>query len=166
MRALVGQYYVVLRSVLRAKAHLRVCLTRCRHCRIFFLTDPRNAGRRNLGCPFGCQEAHRKRRSTQRSVAYYRTAEGKVKKSIQNGNRGQAVGDAREQAVSRELEHPAIGLEASTVGYLRIVVGLIEERPVSEGEIVQMLIRVLRQHSMARRKRIDYVVDYLKKSAP
>lgn len=169
VRALVGQYYVVLRSVLRAKAHLRACLTRCRHCRIFFLTDPRNAGRRDLGCPFGCKEAHRKRCSSERSVAYYRTQEGRVKKRIQNGRRGegQAGVGLREQAVGRrELEREGIRLEAGTVGYLRMVIGLVEGRRVSLQEVVAMLARVLRQHSMARRRRIDYVVEYLKKNAP
>ena len=43
---------MVLRSLLRQKAHLRPCLCRCRHCRIFFLTHPRNARRRDLACPF------------------------------------------------------------------------------------------------------------------
>lgn len=164
MRALVGQYYVVLRSVLRSHTHLRACLSRCRHCRIFFLTHPRNARRRDLGCPFGCKEAHRKRRSSERSVAYYRTAEGKVKKSIQNGKRRH--GARTSPAASRERECPTMRLEARVVGYLRMVIGLIEGRPISTGEMVQMLIRVLRQHSMARQKRIDYIVDYLKKKAP
>ena len=36
---------------------------------IFFLTDARNAGRQDLGCPFGCRQAHRRRQSTRRSVA-------------------------------------------------------------------------------------------------
>lgn len=160
-----GQYYVVLRSVLRRHTQLRACLTRCRHCRIFFLTHPRNAGRRDLGCPFGCKEAHRKRRSTERSVSYYRTPEGKVKKSLQNGKRGAGAAPGP-QGVSRGAGRGEIRLKESTVGYLRMVIGLIEGRPVREGEVVEMLIRVLRQHSMARRSRIDYVVDYLKKNAP
>ncbi len=79
--ALVLEYYLLLRSVLRAKPHLRACLTRCRHCRIFLLTHPRNAGRHNLRCPFGCREAHRRQQSTRRSAAYYRDPDGKVKKS-------------------------------------------------------------------------------------
>ena len=68
--ALVLEYYVLLRSVLRAKPHLRACLTRCRHCRIFFLTHPRNAGRHDLRCPFGCRQAHRQQavRATQRRL--------------------------------------------------------------------------------------------------
>ncbi|MFB3902906.1 MAG: hypothetical protein ACE15E_05585 [Acidobacteriota bacterium] len=82
MRDLVLEYYFVLRSALRAQPGLRRCLTRCRHYRIFFLTDPRNAGRRDLGCPFGCREAHRKRSSTRRSVACYQTKEGRLKKEF------------------------------------------------------------------------------------
>src|SRR5208337_3183879 len=85
--ALVLEYYVLLRSVLRAKPHLRACLTRCRHCRIFFLTHPRNAGRQDLRCPFGCREAHRKQASGQRSAAYYGGPKGKRKKSDLNQRR-------------------------------------------------------------------------------
>ena len=44
---MVLEYYALLRSVLCAKPHLRRCLKRCRHCRIFFFTDPRNAGRKD-----------------------------------------------------------------------------------------------------------------------
>ncbi len=164
-----GQYYVVLRSVLRTRTELRKCVTRCRHCRIFFLTHPRNAGRRDLGCPFGCKEAHRKRRSTQRSVEYYGTEEGKTKKRIQNGKRSQGEARAdhhRQLPRSRQLERDGVRLDAVIVGYVRMVTSLIEERRVSEDEIVGMLVRAMRQHSIARRRRMDYVLAYLKKNAP
>src|SRR5262249_19646265 len=85
--AVVLQYYLLLRSVLRTKPRLRQCLVRCRHCRIFFLTHPCNAGRKDLGCPFGCRRAHRKQQSTLRSVAYYRDPIGKEKKRALNGKR-------------------------------------------------------------------------------
>jgi hypothetical protein len=49
---------------------------------------------------------------------------------------------------------------------VRMVTSLIEERPVSEEEIVEMLQRMMRQHSIARRQRMDYVLAYLKKNAP
>ena len=163
------QYYVVLRSVRRARAELRRCVTRCRHCGIFFLTHPRNAGRRDLGCPFGCKEAHRKRRSTERSVEYYGTEEGKTKKKIQNGTRkhGEARADQNRQLLSaRQLERAGVRLDAVMVGYVRMVTSLIEARRVSDGEIVEMLVRVMRQHSIARRRRMDYVLAYLKKNAP
>jgi hypothetical protein len=159
---LVKQYYVVLRSVLRSRPHLRRCLRRCRHCRIFFLTHPRNAGRRDLRCPFGCREAHRKQRSTERSVAYYATAEGKAKKKMQNGKRAQ--GGVRTQA-----PHPVTGaleFHAGMVGYVAMVASLIEGRRVSEAEILRRLVRAMRQHSMARRRRMDYVVAQLQKNGP
>lgn len=160
--ALVQQYYVVLRSVLRRRPDLRCCLSRCRHCRIFFLTHPRNAGRRDLRCPFGCREAHRKQRSTERSVAYYATAEGKTKKKMQNGKRAQG-------GVRADANPPvsgALDFHAGTVVYVAMVASLIEGRRVSEAEIFEMLVRAMRQHSMARRRRMDYVVAELQKHGP
>jgi hypothetical protein len=158
----VKQYYVVLRSVLRSRPDLRRCLRRCRHCRIFFLTDPRNVGRSDLRCPFGCRGVHRKQRSTERSVAYYATAEGKAKKKMQNGKRAQGgVGADANPPVLGDLEyHPGI------VGYIAMVASLIEGRRVREEEILQMLVRAMRQHSMARRRRMDYVVAQLHKHGP
>lgn len=160
--ALVKQYYVVLRSVLRSRSHLRRCLRRCRHCRIFFLTHPRNVGRRDLRCPFGCRQAHRRQRSTERSVAYYATAEGKVKEKIQNGKRVQRAGraDANPPATA------ALEFDAGIVRYIAMVASLIEGRRVSAAEMLQRLVRAMRQHSMARRRRMDYVVAQLQKNGP
>jgi hypothetical protein len=160
--ALVLQYYVVLRSVLRSQSPLRRCLRRCRHCRIFFLTHPRNARRRDLRCPFGCRQAHRKRRSTERSVAYYTTVEGKTKKKMQNGKRVRSGGGP----TPAPPEAGALELPAGMVRYVAIVASLIEGRRVSEAEMHQRLARALRQHSMARRRRMDYVVAQLQKIGP
>jgi hypothetical protein len=131
-----------------------------------------------LGCPFGCREAHRKQRSTERSVTYYATAEGKVKKKMQNGRR--ARGEVRADAnppVLEATEFPAVeatefpAVEATEfpavmVGYVAMVASLIEGRLVSEEEIVRMLVRAMRQHSMARRRRMDYVVAQLNERGP
>lgn len=155
------QYYVVLRGLLRSRPDLRRCLSRCQQCRIFFLSHPCNAGRSDLRCPFGCREAHRKQRSTQRSVAYYATAEGKAKKKMQNGKRAKNAVCADIPAVPEALEFPS-----GTVGYVAMVVSLIEGRPVSEEEIVEILVRAMRQHSMARRRRMDYVVAQLDQRGP
>jgi hypothetical protein len=87
VRELVRQYYFVLRSVLRTKSHLRRCLVRCKHCKIFFLTHPRNHGRTNLRCPFGCRETHSNIESARRSADYYRTKKGKDKKEALNAKR-------------------------------------------------------------------------------
>lgn len=170
MCALVLQYYFVLRSVLRAKPCLRPCLTRCRYCRIFFLTHPCNAGRRDLGCPFGCQETHRKRSSTQRSVEYYGTEEGKIKKKMQNSKRRKSKAninsDSPPEEARRDLVLDGCKFDADMAGYVRMVTSLIEGRRVSLGEILEMLVRAVRQHSMVRRRSIDYVLEYLMKSAP
>ena len=169
IRSLVLEYYVVLRSVLRAKACLRRCLTRCRHCRIFFLTHPSNTGRSDLGCPFGCKDEHRKRRSSERSVEYYRTSEGKFKKKMQNGKRGKVETEAtfgQEGETRGELVLHGRRLNADTVCYLRMVISLIEGRRLSLDEILEMLARAVRQHSMVGRRRIDYVLQYLNEHAP
>jgi hypothetical protein len=160
--ALVLQYYVVLRSVLRSQSYLRRCLRRCQHCRIFFLTHPRNARRRDLRCPFGCRQSHRKRRSTERSVAYYRTAEGKAKKKMQNGKRVRGGGGR----VPVPPESGAVERHAGIVRYAAMVASLIEGRRVSEAEMLRRLARAMRQHTMARRRRMDYVVAQLQKHGP
>jgi len=45
------------------------------------------------------------------------------------------------------------------------VVSLIEGRRVSQEEIVEMLVRAVRQHSMYRRRKIEYVLRYWEKKA-
>ena len=157
MAGLVHEYYWLLRSIVKAQPPLRACLSRCRHCRIFFFTHPRNRGRKNLGCPFGCQEAHRQRQSTRRSVAYYREPEGKIKKAIQNAKRRQPV------------PVPALAPVPSprpVVEHVRTVVSLIEGRRVSRPEILELLARVLRQHRMVRRRKIDQAVEWLNANPP
>lgn len=52
------------------------------------------------------------------------------------------------------------------VEYVRMVTSLIEGRRVSLDEILKMLSRVLRQHSIGRRKRIEYIVGYLNRHPP
>ena len=126
------------------------------------MTHPRNAGGSDLRCPFGCREVHRKQRSTERSVAYYATAEGKMKKKTQNGKRAQG-------GVRRDAHPPvpeALDFPAGTLGCVAMVANLIEGRPVSEAEILQMLVRAMRPHRMARRRRMDYVVAQLQKNGP
>lgn len=86
---LVRQYQNRLESILRDHPHLSECVTHCVHCGIRFLTDPRNAGRTDLRCPFGCREHHRRQASNHRATAYYGTEHGKRKKEIQNARRKQ-----------------------------------------------------------------------------
>ena len=162
VRELVGQYYVVLRSLLREKPRLRPCLCRCRYCRIFFLSHPRNAGRRDLACPFGCRQVRRQQNSTRRSTEYYRTREGKVKKRLHNQRRRSPRPLPRMRRAdrgSRTSKKEETAFDSGMVRYLQMVVSLIEGRRVSDGAILRMLVRAVRQHSMARRCRRDYVLS-------
>jgi len=152
-------YYLVLRSVLRIKPWLRKCLARCRHCGIFFLTDPRNAGRRDLGCPFGCSRAHRQQQSTRRSVAYYREPEGKIKKKALNARR-------RPGPPPTPPPNPVPPGLRPFLQYLCLMVGLIEGRSVKLWELVAMLERTARQHRMVRTRRIDQSVARLHEKPP
>jgi hypothetical protein len=134
---LVLEYYALLRCVVRSKPEVRRCLAPCRDCGIYFVADPRNAGRHDLRCPFGCQQAHRRRESTQRSVAYYQDETGKMKKRIQNGRRGAQA--AKPAPATGE------GPSETLVEHLRVVTSRIEGRRVSREEILELL---LRQRSM------------------
>jgi hypothetical protein len=127
-------YCRLLRSILRARPHLRRCLTRCRHCRIFFIAHACNAGRHDLGCPFGCQGAHRRRESAKRSTEYYRDEPGKMKKKIQNGRR------AEEPAAAATT-----GAEPSEamIKHLQRVLSAIEGRKVSREEVLRLRQRSL-----------------------
>lgn len=77
----------MLYKIVKEKHHLIGCLVRCKHCGILFLTCPQNAGRSDLGCPFGCRDYHRKADERRRCNEYYRSDEGKLKKRILNSRR-------------------------------------------------------------------------------
>jgi len=162
--ALILAYYVLLRSILRTQPELRRCRTRCRHCGIFFLTHPRNAGRRDLGCPFGCREAHRRQQANRRSTAYYQDEPGREKKRQQNAKRRQASLPTALPTLA--LAEAPLPWPRPIVEYVRLVTGLIEGRAVRLAEVVEMLRRVLRQHSMVRMRRLDKMVAWLNEHPP
>ena len=178
MAPLILEYYELLRSTLRTKPHLHQCLCRCRHCRIFFLSHPRNAGRRDLGCSFGCKQEHRRRESIRRSTEYYQGEQGRAYKKRQNQRqRGQVeiLDPQKRWPLPKSPQPPcpaelAQALPAATdpelVEHVRVGVSLIENRAVSLAEIWQMLLRVLRQRSMGRRRKIDHAVAWLKSNPP
>jgi hypothetical protein len=91
---------------------------------------------------------------------------GKVKKKVLNGKRGQGNGPAnprrRVAARLQSVEQEGMRFNADIVRYVRMVVSLIEGRRVSEQEIQEMLVRAVRQHRMARRRRIDYMLSYFR----
>jgi hypothetical protein len=186
----VRQYQNTLDSILTSHSALKLerCTTHCVHCGIRFLTDPRNAWRRNLRCPFGCRQHHRKQRSNHRSTAYYQTAEGKVKKEIQNAKRKQKAARGEQQSCCPQEDKPQpspdrlpedmqlvldevvltpdIVESSPTLPYLTTVIRLIEGRPLGQNDLVAHLLEALRQHSMAYRRRTDYVLRFLHQHPP
>ena len=188
------RYQTALDSVLESHPELRACEAHCAHCGIRFLTHPRNAGRIDLRCPFGCRDGHRRRRSCQRSVAYYQTPAGKRKKRRLNARRPAAdlapqpspeapasPPERTRPAAAPEppalldevqlrldgvvLDEPSL-LASPTLPYLRMAVRLITGVSLSLGELVGLLRRALRQHSIARRRKTDYVLHVLHRRPP
>ena len=189
-KPLVQQYQTTLDSVLRCRPRLERCVTHCVHCGIRFLTDPRNAGRRDLRCPFGCRREHRRKRSNQRSTAYYRTDSGRQKKERLNGRRSRRTGTAAppERTHRRRPRTPANSpvkspkrgelrmqgfvLNESMVHnsrmlpYVQTCVLLIDGLDLGLRELARRLCQALRQHSMAGRSRTDYVLHVLNQHPP
>ncbi len=83
-----------------------------------------------------------------------------MKKRALNGKRGRGTGRRRWPG-----ERKGMPFDADIVRYLAMVVRRIERRRVSEREIRKMLARAVRQHRMARRRRIDYLLHYLKNNS-
>jgi len=104
-------------------------------------------------------------------VAYNRSRAGKLKKKLRNGKRGGRCpprlacdGEPEEQTERAQSEGTA--LDAGVVEHVRVVTSLIEGRRVGRDEILEMLRRVMRQHSFAPERRLDYVVRTLKEEPP
>ena len=70
------------------------CLVFCRHCGIRFLTHPRNAGREDLHCPFGCRLHRRRECARRRSQARYQKKNGYKAKKLLNSRRSCPVQEA------------------------------------------------------------------------
>lgn len=125
------------------------CRVTCILCGIEFICDPRNAGRKNPRCPFGCRVAHRKAESTKRSTAYYRTTSGRDKKRTLNQRRYESLSAAASAAAPTSAP-AALRLNGSAtvtrlLPYLCLVLTLIEDRPVTEDELRPVLERISRQ---------------------
>jgi hypothetical protein len=164
---LVLQYYALLRSVLRTRSELRKCLTRCWHCRIFFLAAACNAGRKG-GCPFGCAAEHRRREWRRTSKEYYQSKDGRKKKSDLNQRRKSKPAPPAEAKAAKALEpsKAVVKVPPFLVRYVQRVVSWIEGRRVSVEEILAMLAKEKRQHTMVRQRRIDAIIRALHERPP
>jgi len=216
---------------LRNRTDLRGCAVWCCHCGIRFFTHPRNAGRQDLRCPFGCRQTRRKQRSNERSKTHYRTEAGKEKKRLLNQRRSfvefRSEGDAtrsdddqvdddepashdpggqagyvrsyscRNRQGLRNVtssDHPLIAAQGKTppvrveqtfaleldglvvdeacviksrlLPYLCMVASVIERRAIGREELVTALRKRMRQRSIDRRSRLEYVLWSLNEHPP
>ena len=100
-------------------------------------------------------------------MAYYRTEEGKIKKQLQNSKRSKAASTPEEEGQGvAGVSGDGSGFDAGMLLYLAMVTSLIEGRAVSREEVLEMLQRAVRQHSMSRLRRVDYLVWHLNKPPP
>jgi len=230
-RPLVRQYQLTLDAALRDRADLADCAVCCCHCGIRFCTHPRNARRRDLRCPFGCREHHRRQRGNARSRKHGQTDKGRAnKKKLNTAARikdGQAAltdialtdialtDTASSNPASRApleqssqprtdspgadflettadaatvaslsvdpspamREHLVLQLEGFALDeptlvnsrilpYVRMVASLLEGRTISREELLAALRKRMRQRSIGRAPRREYVLRYLHQHPP
>ncbi len=211
----------------------------CCHCGIRFFTHPRNAGRLNLRCPFGCRVHHRRQLANQRSRRHYQRPEGRRNKKRLNGKRSKsntdranalpgdddassaslgqpaqlrpqeepadsahaicsdtesvdsilsteciASTDSLSESVAQEVRElitsaenltlPLDGfvldeatlLNSPVLPYARMVASVMEGRKISREELLAALRKRMRQRSIDRLPRREYVLRYLHEHPP
>lgn len=104
-------------------------------------------------------------------MEYYRTPSGKRKKHNYNGRRnrqGQSKQSSPEESSNKKSYYKVdrVSIDEDTASYLQMVASLIEGRHVTRGEILSMLRKKWRQHSILKQRRILYNVKRLKKRPP
>lgn len=128
-------------------------LTSCKECGIYFFTDPRNKGRNDLCCPFGCRAIHEKRQSNIRSKNYYQHPVGKVKKKELNRKRRKANVNKKDSETLKRPTQPTSEKppkdDSELVSYLTNLLGPLEQRPVSDEEVAAF-IKEVRQRGIER----------------
>jgi hypothetical protein len=155
VRCIVARYYWAIRFVIKQQRELKNFLTRCRHCQILFFTHPRNARRNDLCCPFGCREARRKQKSTERSVAYNRSKDGKDKKKELNKRRNQ-VKDIATSTTDRSDGNNVEGEGRILLSHIQLVISLIEGQRFDLKTIKALVAKILRQHRIDFKKNLFY----------
>lgn len=118
----------------------RVSICDCCDCGIEFLTSRSNAGRIDMRCPFGCRSKHRIKKSVQRSVAYYKTSQGRQKKMRLNQSRSNS-----DHSGSRRIGRD------HDLQYYRWLILIVERRRFEQSELTELLAPIfekVRQHSL------------------
>jgi hypothetical protein len=124
-----------------------------------FFTHPRNVDRDDLGCPFGCRQAHRKQSARQRSLEFYRSDAGKIKKKYLNERRSKRhhlteSSSSTEKRFDNSEDHVA----AEIVRHLQMVTSFIEACRVAWQQIHELVTEMLRQRSIVIGGKLFYNV--------
>jgi len=198
---------------LRNRPELQDCAVGCCHCGIRFFTHPRNARRRDLRCPFGCREHHRRQRGNARSRKHNQTDKRRAnKKKLNTAARIKAA-----QAAPRDIgpptpveqtsqltaappsadfadgatvdespsvdTSPAMGehltlhldgfvldeptlVNSRVLPYVQMLASVLERRTISREELLAALRNGMRQRSIVRSPRREYVLRYLNQHPP
>jgi hypothetical protein len=190
VKPLVRQYQIALDAVLQSHPQLQDCAVSCKHCGIRFLAHPRNRNRRDLRCPFGCRQHHRRQCGNRRSAVHYRAPHGRANKEERNARRyrtpplaepqtesveqtaapDQPLPDEASEMVELLLEgvvlDEAMVRNSPMLPYVRMVVNLLEGTRLRCHQIVRLLLEALRQRSIAYRRRSEYLLDFLHQHPP
>jgi len=75
------------------------------------------------------------------------------------------IGERREE-IEKDSASNGSKLDAGIAIYLCMALSLIEGRRLKLDEILAMMARIMRQHSMERHRRIDYVIAHLMANDP
>ena len=124
-----------------------------------------------------CRDAHRKESSNKRSAEWYRSKRGKEKKkdlnerrfrqtSSDNGSEDLKNKESCEQQRKVIQGEPEVVRNKTTFCYIQMLISLIEGRLVSLDEVLEMLLKIVREHSIDRRRRFVYAFTYSEQKPP
>jgi hypothetical protein len=128
----------------------------CFTCGIKFLCDPRNKGRHDLCCPYGCRGVRKRRKGNERSMRYYQSYDGKQNKKDLNA-RAYLLGlkKPKPPPVYREK----FRFRHSFLLYLRKIILLLDRKLMGFKEIEELLLKKIRQRGIALKSREAYLVE-------
>jgi len=166
VRQITAIYYWAIHMLIKKAPFLRQYLIKCKHCGIIFFTDPRNAGRQDIRCSFGCRQAYKKKSSKERSKDYYQTEEGKEKKKELNKRRKKSNANNQEKDYQELEVVDEKQMNNEILNYLQLVAWHIEGKRFSLKIILMKVKILLRQHSMYMLKKRVYHCSKINKQSP
>jgi hypothetical protein len=168
-----------LNAVLHACPDLEPCAVHCRHCGIRFLTHLRNAQRQDLRCPFGGHRFTGDGRASALAGIVVRPQSPAVESSVTP--KGLLTGTLPSAAapdltidlatdltvqLDRFVLDEATLVNSPVLPYLLLIVHLLDGGRLTREELLAALRPSMRQRSIGRRPRREYVLDYLNQHPP